>query len=93
MFIILLFMVCGIVIGRLLRARVSGGISFIITFLIWLLLFILGAEVGGNADLIKGISNLGFEALIITLGAIAGSVIFAFVLWRFVIAHNNGGNK
>lgn len=46
MFTVILIMLCGIVVGRLLRGRVLSFVPRVITFLIWLLLFLLGIEVG-----------------------------------------------
>ncbi|EJW91025.1 membrane protein containing DUF340, prokaryotic membrane [gut metagenome] len=67
--------------GYLLRKQSLSGIARIITVLIWLLLFLLGIDVGGNEKIINGLHTLGLEALIITLAAILGSVIAAWGLW------------
>ena len=55
---------------------------FIIIVLIWVLLFILGVEVGGNEQIIKGLHTIGIEAIILTLGGTLGSVIAAWALWK-----------
>ena len=54
----------------------------VITVLIWVLLFILGIEVGGNEQIIKGLHTIGIEAVILTLGSTLGSVIAAWALWK-----------
>ena len=54
----------------------------VITVLIWVLLFILGVEVGGNEQIIKGLHTIGIEAIILTLGGTLGSVIAAWALWK-----------
>jgi hypothetical protein len=46
------------------------------------LLFILGVEVGGNEQIIKGLHTIGIEAIILTLGGTLGSVIAAWALWK-----------
>lgn len=56
----------------------------VITFLIWILLFLLGTEVGDNKMIIEGLHSLGLEALVITLAAVGGSVLCAWWLWIFI---------
>lgn len=46
MLTIVMIMICGIGTGYLLRNKKMGGIGRIITALIWVLLFLLGIEVG-----------------------------------------------
>lgn len=75
-------MVLGGVFGFLLRKKEFRNISKIITLLIWVLLFILGLEVGGNPQIISGLTNIGIEALVITVAAVLGSAIAALLLWK-----------
>ncbi len=77
-------MLCGIGIGYLFRKRNLGILSSVITVLIWVLLFLLGIEVGGNPRIIQGIQTLGLEAIVLTLGGCAGSVLFAWALWKML---------
>ena len=51
--------------------------------LIWLLLFLLGVEVGGNPRIIQGIATLGAEALVLGVAGIVGSAVLAWTLWRW----------
>lgn len=67
MFVAIGFMLAGGVIGYLLRKKEFKHISKVITGLIWLLLFILGIEVGGNPRIVSGLTAMGVEALIITV--------------------------
>lgn len=67
--------------GFLLRKQQLSGIHKIITVLIWLLLFLLGIDVGGNQEIINGLSTIGMEAIVITLAAVLGSVTAAWALW------------
>ena len=62
--------------------NVAGLSHTVITVLIWALLFILGIEVGGNEQIIKGLHTIGIEAVILTLGSTLGSVIAAWALWK-----------
>ena len=70
MFIIIGIMLTGMLFGFLLRNKRLSWIHKIITLLIWVLLFLLGIDVGGNEAIIKGLHTLGLEALIITLAAV-----------------------
>lgn len=80
----------GILLGYLLRKRDLKKIHQIITLLIWLLLFILGIEVGSNEQIIKGLHTIGLEAVILTLGGTLGSVIAAWALWRALYKRKGG---
>ena len=82
MFTIIGLMLTGMLLGYLFRKRSFKKIHPIITGLIWLLLFILGVEVGGNERIIKGLYSIGYEAIVLTLGGTLGSVIAAWALWR-----------
>lgn len=75
MFIIIGIMLTGMLFGFLLRNKRLSWIHKIITLLIWVLLFLLGIDVGGNEAIIKGLHTLGLEALIITLAAVTGSIL------------------
>ena len=52
--------------------------------MIWLLLFLLGIEVGSNPHIVKGIQTLGLEALLLTVGGAIGTIIFSWLLWKYV---------
>ena len=83
MLTVILVMTSGIAAGWLLRRR-RIRIQGVITLLIWLLLFLLGAEVGGNRRIIAGIYSLGLEAVAITLAAVIGSCLMAWALWTVI---------
>ena len=61
MFIIIGIMLTGMLFGFLLRNKRLSWIHKIITLLIWVLLFLLGIDVGGNEAIIKGLHTLGLE--------------------------------
>lgn len=84
MFIVIAFMILGTVVGYIFREKRLGNISKIITVIIWMLLFLLGIEVGTNPDIIAGLATIGIEALIITIAAVLGSAIMALLLWRYI---------
>lgn len=87
---IVMIMLCGIGTGYLLRNQKMSIIGRIITVLIWVLLFLLGIEVGSNPRIVNGLQTLGLEAIVLTLGGSIGSAIFAWALWRYVTAKQNG---
>ena len=88
MFIIIGIMLTGMLIGYLLRSKRLTWIHKIITLLIWVLLFLLGIDVGGNEAIVKGLHTLGIEAAIITLAAVIGSILCAWGLWYLLYIRN-----
>lgn len=82
MFTIIGITLGGIACGALLRKRRLRGVQRITTALIWLLLFLLGAEVGGDNLIVESLHTLGLESAIICLCSTMGSVIAAWILWR-----------
>lgn len=82
MFIVIAFMLFGGIIGYILRKKELGNIPKIIMILIWLLLLLLGMEVGSNPDIVSGLATIGMEALIIAIAAASGSAAMALLLWK-----------
>lgn len=85
-------MAAGILFGRLLRNRELKYLSKVINILIWLLLFLLGVEVGGDERIVKGITGLGVEALGISIAAVFGSALLAWGLWKWSACRRKGGS-
>ena len=84
MLVVVVIMLCGIAVGYLVRKRNTRFIHHVITVLIWLLLFLLGIEVGSNPHIVKGIQTLGLEALLLTVGGAIGTIILSWLLWKYV---------
>ena len=84
MLIIVAIMLCGIAVGYLLRNWDTRFISHVITALIWILLFLLGIEVGSNPRIVMGMQTLGIEALVLTIGGAVGTILCAWLLWIYV---------
>lgn len=84
MFTVISFMLGGVVIGALLRKRDCSWTSKAITVLIWLLLFLLGVEVGGNTKIIAALPALGLDAFAISVASTIGSCVCAWLLWRYI---------
>ncbi len=81
MFWIVAIMLGGMGTGWMLRGRFTKDVGKAINVLIWLLLFLLGVEVGCNQRIIDGIATLGLEALLLAVAGCAGSALLAWVLW------------
>lgn len=84
MLIVVMIMLCGIAVGYMLRNKNTRIVSRIITVLIWLLLFLLGIEVGSNPRIVMGMQTLGIEALVLTIGGAIGTILCAWLLWIYV---------
>ena len=93
MFLVILFIFLGILSGVLCRKLSTGArISHtdvaarwhgrIVTWLIWLLLFLLGIEVGSNEMIVRSLPTLGVEALLLSSAATLGCCVLAWILWR-----------
>ena len=98
MFIVILFIFLGIDLGYTIRTRIASSAcksavgawsARITTWLIWLLLFLLGIEVGSNQQIIASLPTLGVEALVLSVLATLGSCVMAWVLWKTM----KGGEK
>lgn len=93
MFIVILFIFLGILSGVFCR-KLSTGVCIsltdvaarwqgrIVTWLIWLLLFLLGIEVGSNEMIVRSLPTLGVEALLLSSAATLGCCVLAWALWR-----------
>ena len=98
MFIVILFIFLGILSGIFCR-KLSTGVCIsltdvvarwqgrIVTWLIWLLLFLLGIEVGSNEMIVRSLPTLGVEALLLSSAATLGCCVLAWALWR--VSKNN----
>lgn len=86
MLIVIGLMICGIVVGYCLRKRNLRFVSSFITIAIWALLFLLGIQVGSDRNIMDNLGLIGWEALILTLGAVLGSVVCAWLIYRFIFS-------
>ena len=84
MFTVIGIMFLGIGLGYILRRQSLSWINKAITGLIWLLLFLLGIEVGHNEQIIRSLPTLGMEAFVIALVCVSGSCLAAWGLWKYV---------
>lgn len=84
--IVIGLMVGGIILGYLFRERNLKIVHKLINYAIFLLLFLLGITVGANGDIMNNLDTIGYDALIITLAAVTGSVLCAWGVYRFFFA-------
>ncbi len=74
----------GMLLGFLLRAkqRIVSGNEKLITYAIYLLLFMMGVSIGSNEQIMNSLSTLGIVALIVSTGAIIGSILTGFLVFK-----------
>ncbi|BAX79100.1 LysO family transporter [Labilibaculum antarcticum] len=82
--IVLAIMVLGIGIGLIIgnRAKIIKIVGVLTSFSIFLLLFLLGIGVGTNNKIINNLDSIGIQALVLSLGAILGSLICAYLTYN-----------
>lgn len=92
MITVLIVMITGIIAGVFIH-RKPGLIQLnerLVTFAIYILLLLLGISVGINKTIISNLGTLGLQALIVTLGAVGGSVLMSWLVFRlFFISEQN----
>jgi len=93
MFTIILIMVSGIAIGWCFRRRKIPFLGRVTNMLIWVLLFLLGVEVGGDERIVNGIASLGVEAMAVAVAGVAGCALPALLLWRWARRGKEGKGK
>lgn len=98
MYIALLIMLAGIVLGRLFRPCLSLYlIRKLIMAAILLLLFLLGVFIGNNRELLHNLPFIGLNSLILMLlcvsGSIAASVAISPVIQKYIYRYKEKGGK
>ena len=90
MLTVIIIMTSGILAGYLLRNYnwITKPVGIIITLAIFLLLFLLGISVGTNDTIISNLDKIGINALLLTIGAITGSVIVSYFTYVFFFKNN-----
>ena len=80
MIVLLSFFALGIVLGALLRGKegLIRAFGWITEGLVCFLLFVLGTSIGTNKTVLNNLAGLGFDALILTIGAAAGSILAVY---------------
>lgn len=81
MYIALALMFCGVLTGRLMRGFLpAAALSHILFVAVLGLLLLLGLQVGANEPLFASLDKLGLQALVLTLSALAGSILAVLAL-------------
>jgi uncharacterized membrane protein YbjE (DUF340 family) len=82
--IVLAIMVLGIGIGLIIgnRPKIIKIVGALTSFSIFLLLFLLGIGVGTNNKIINNLDSIGIQALVLTMGALLGSLICAYLTYK-----------
>lgn len=93
MFTIILIMASGIGLGWLLRGRKLPFFGKLTNVLIWVLLFLLGIEVGSDERIVNGIATLGVEAIAVSAAGVAGCTLLALALWKWANRRKEGDRK
>ncbi|MFN3557499.1 MAG: LysO family transporter [Bacteroidales bacterium] len=92
MLTIVLIMLAGMLVGYFLRGQKKtlhfNGRLTIIT--IWLLLFFLGLSIGNNDHIMQKLPELGVAALWVSVAGVTGSVLSAWLVWKFFFASKGG---
>ncbi len=83
MLIVFGMLLSGVLVGYIMRRieRITF-IGKIILLFIFLLLFSLGISVGKNEMILNNLSSIGLQALIITIGAVAGSIVMTTIIYN-----------
>jgi len=76
---VLAIMILGIGIGLIIgnRPKIVKIAVALTSFSIFLLLFLLGIGIGTNDKIIYNLHSIGIQALVLTIGALLGSLICA----------------
>lgn len=90
---IIFFFVAGIGLGTRIghKKPLMRRVSQLSEVLVVVLLFILGAAIGSNAEIMSNLWSLGWEGLLLALGAIIGSLLGAKPVERLVPGDDHEG--
>lgn len=75
--------ILGIIAGYFLRnSNIVKHIGNLLTLVIMALLFFLGISVGANKQLVNNFVNIGWDASVLTIGGMLGSVLCAWWVYH-----------
>ncbi|MCK4258266.1 MAG: LysO family transporter [Halanaerobiales bacterium] len=95
MWTILLTLGLGFLIGyfKIIPPRFQSLTQWITTSGLILLLISMGASISSNPDLLNKVSQLGFQAFILALLSVAGSIILVWILEKSLFHHRKEGDN
>ncbi|RUT79696.1 LysO family transporter [Ancylomarina longa] len=84
MITVLALMTIGILLGFFInqRPKIIKAVDKMTNWAIYLLLFLLGIGVGLNKKIINNLPTIGVQAVILTIGALIGSLILAYITYN-----------
>ena len=90
-FVVIALFAAGILVGRFFRKKETARkqIDRLVTWAVYLLLFLLGISVGINEKILNDFSKIGYTAILLTFGAVLGSVILAKVVFHRFFRNTN----
>ncbi|MHB8156844.1 MAG: LysO family transporter [Desulfocucumaceae bacterium] len=93
MVLILLSLVGGIIIGFIFPPKETGLkiIQRMTLAGLFLLLAVMGAQLGGNEKVLANLDKIGFQALVLSSLAVLGSVLAVYVFFGWL--HSPQGGK
>jgi hypothetical protein len=86
--LIIASLLAGLLFGVWKKNDVTGqkkSVSLAITGLVFVLIFLMGLKTGLNRSVMDNLGNYGVSALLLALGAIAGSLAFVVVFDRLFL--------
>ena len=80
MLTVIIIMIAGMLLGYFIRKEnsLTKSVDTIISWLIYLLLFVLGISVGINEVILNNINAILLKVVLLTIGAVTGSVIVSY---------------
>ena len=82
--VVLLLLLAGMVGGYLFREKIpQKTVDLLLRLSVYLLLFLMGVAIGSNREIMDNLLVLGWQSVILTAGAVVGSLVFAWLLWKF----------
>ncbi len=81
---ILIIMAFGILCGFLLRRKdkIIKLIEPLLTWAVYVLLLLIGIGVGTNKIVVERLGIIGFQAFMLSMGAVLGSSLFALICYK-----------
>lgn len=92
---VLLLMTLGIIVGWIFHHKTIflQWIAKFTNWAIYLLLFLLGLAVGTNEEILSNFDKIGYLSIAITLFAVAGSILTAWITYHLFFKKNGGKNE
>ena len=90
--ILLGIVVAGYFIGSKVRAHKDrmGWLSPLISIIVVVLLFVLGARLGSNEEVFSQLGTIGIRSFILAVGGVAGSVLLVYIVRKIVGIDSKG---